>query len=180
MTSYIQLLDSSNNKLFNNKGQPSFTPQSTYDQTVSQSIALGVPISSYSLSFANNATPDSSKFNPGKISFSGLDLTRNFDQWSPFIFNRLASGTTFKTLILVNFSNTGAGGGNRIMSVLTFSNVLLVNQNLMSGGDGVATESLQFMYGKVQMGYQPVDASGKAGNPVQADWDLFVNKGSVS
>ena len=66
------------------------------------------------------------------------------------------------------------------MSVLTFSNVLLVNHSLMSGGDAIATESLQFVYGKVQMGYQPVDASGKMGNPVQADWDLFVNKGTVS
>ncbi|GIZ45859.1 hypothetical protein CKM354_000900800 [Cercospora kikuchii] len=180
----VQLLDSNNNKLFTNKGQPSFTPQSTLDQTISISIASGIPISSYSLSFTNNATSDpaNARFIPGKLTTSGLELTRTFDQWSPLVFHRLASATTFKTLVLVNFSNVGAGGGNRIMSVLTFSNVLLVNQSIVGSGDGAGppTENLQFIYGKVQVAYQPMEASGKAGNPVQADWDLFGNKGSVS
>lgn len=108
-------------------------------------------------------------------SFSELTLTKLTDKTTPFFFLQAATGTGRQ--VDIHWTQSSALGGEVVYYAITLSDVLVSGFSQSSGGDRPA-ESISLNYSKFQMTYTPIDpATGKAGTPISAAYDLTTAKG---
>jgi type VI secretion system secreted protein Hcp len=112
----------------------------------------------------------------GKASISSFNIMKKTDAASPALFLACASGSHYPTMEVVMRKSSGA---NKLeFLTYTFSEVLVesVQWSGSSGGDDTPTESVSFAFGKVEVSYQPQDATGAAeGGAKTASWDQTKN-----
>ena len=61
---------------------------------------------------------------------------------------------------------------------LTDVAITSIDENVVEGN--MATEQLSLSFTRIEIEYTPMDASGKAGTPIRAAWDVAQNKAAAA
>jgi type VI secretion system secreted protein Hcp len=127
----------------------------------------------------------------GKVKFNEFKIIKQTDAATPALFKACASGQHFQTVTLVTRK---AGGKQLEYLTIKFSTVFVVSiksrgprspllsaadtlQDATQSDDQLPTEEITFVYGTLQVQYQPQGPDGGAqGGPVLAGWDQVLNK----
>lgn len=108
----------------------------------------------------------------GRPQFTDLSLTKFLDKASPLLMLKCAEGRAIPTAVLT--CSTPAAGGRPVnFYVIRLTDVIVTSVSVggAAGGDK-PTESFSLNYTQIEWEYTPISASGTAGTPVKAKWDL--------
>ena len=127
----------------------------------------------------------------GKVKFNEFTIIKQTDAATPALFKACATGAHFPNATLVIRK---AGGTQLEYLTMKFSTVFVVGiksrgpdspllpgagklKDATQGDNQLPTEEITFVYGKLQVQYQPQGSDGGAqGGPVLAGWDQVLNK----
>jgi type VI secretion system secreted protein Hcp len=136
-----------------------------------------IEISSFSFGAHNTTTIGSATggAGAGKVTFSSFSIMKKTDKTSPLLFQANASGTHYQKCVV---TLRKAGGTPVEYLKYTFGTVFVesIQWSGSTGGDDTPTESVSFVYGQLQIDYQPQGADGKAvGGAIHGGWDATKN-----
>jgi len=113
----------------------------------------------------------------GKISFQPFSITKKTDKASPVLFQNLASGQPYGQALV---TLRKAGGTSQVEYLkYTFTNVYVesIQWSGSTGGDDAPIESASFVFGQIQIDYQPQGDDGKpVGGAIHGGWNIQTNK----
>ena len=113
----------------------------------------------------------------GKVSFGSFNIMKKTDKTSPLLFQANASGAHYQKCLV---TLRKAGGTSPVEYLkYTFGTVFVesIQWSGSTGGDDTPTESVSFVYGDLQIDYQPQGADGKAsGGAIHGGWSAIQNK----
>jgi type VI secretion system secreted protein Hcp len=137
-----------------------------------------IELFSFSLGAANPTTIGSATggAGAGKVSFSSFSIMKKTDKTSPILFQACANGNHYaKATVTLR----KASGGDPVEYLkYTFGTVFVesVQWSGSSGGDDAPAESVSFVFGKLEVDYQPQGADGKPqGGAIHGGWDVTKN-----
>jgi type VI secretion system secreted protein Hcp len=110
--------------------------------------------------------------------FEPFSFMKYVDQSTPPLILSVASGKIIPEAL---FHVVQTGQGPIPFLEYKFNDVLISSYNISgaAGGD-IPTESISFVYGKIEVVYRPQDSkTGKLGSPITFSWDLKKNDKSV-
>ncbi len=109
----------------------------------------------------------------GKAEVHDFSITARTSVASPLLFQACASGQHIKDAV---FTARSAGGGGSEFLRVALTDVV-VSSFVTGGGEADSPgDSVSFGFAKVEFEYRPTLATGAAGPPVKAGWDLKANK----
>lgn len=134
-----------------------------------------IEIYSFSWGATNPTTVGSATggLSAGKVSVSGFNLMKKTDKTSPVLFNACCAGKHFKEA-KVTMNKASGDAGQAPFLTYKFTDVMIesIQWSGSTGGDDTPTESVSFVFAKVEIEYQQQDAKGAVGKPVLGSWDL--------
>jgi type VI secretion system secreted protein Hcp len=137
-----------------------------------------IELFSFSLGASNPTTIGSATggAGAGKVSFSSFSIMKKTDKTSPVLFQGLASGIHYdKATVTLR----KAGGDNPVEYLkYTFGTVFVesIQWSGSTGGDDSPAESVSFVYGKLEIDYQPQGGTGKPeGGAIHGGWSVMKN-----
>jgi type VI secretion system secreted protein Hcp len=138
-----------------------------------------IEIFSFSLGASNPTTIGSGTggAGAGKVSFSSFSLMKKTDKTSPILYQSLAVGSHFNKATVTLRKASGDAPIEYLK--YTFGTVFVesIQWSGSTGGDDAPAESVSFVYGKLEVDYQPQGPDGKAlGGAVHGGWDITTNK----
>jgi type VI secretion system secreted protein Hcp len=108
----------------------------------------------------------------GKVSMQDIHFTRRLDKASPMLMLACATGQHIPTAKLT-CRKSGSDGSQVEYYTITLNDVLVSGVSTGgTSGDPLPTESISLNFTKIEWVYVPVDADGKPGEPVRAEYDL--------
>jgi type VI secretion system secreted protein Hcp len=116
----------------------------------------------------------------GKAKFNEFTIKKRTDNASPVLFQNLAQGIHYETMVL---SVRKAGGGQtsgKVFLKYTFSTVFTTKMDWSGPGDEGPEESITFVYGKLGVHYQVQQADGTLGAPTVGSWNQITNSQNVA
>jgi type VI secretion system secreted protein Hcp len=110
----------------------------------------------------------------GKASFQDFHFTKTIDKSSPLLFQAMATGEHIKEAKLMVRK---AGSTPVEYLTITLSDILVSSISASgNSNDQAPIEELSLNFSKIEMEYQPIDASGKASeSSIKASWNLKEN-----
>jgi type VI secretion system secreted protein Hcp len=141
----------------------------------------GGEIEIYSFSFGSHNTTTigsaTGGAGAGKVSFSSFNIMKKTDKTSPLLFQANASGTHYGKCVV---TLRKAGGDNPVEYLkYSFGTVFVesIQWSGSTGGDDTPSESVSFVYGDLQIDYQPQGPKGTAeGGAIHGGWSAITNK----
>lgn len=112
----------------------------------------------------------------GKADIAPFTITKSVDGSTPRLFSAACGGTHIKRVVV---EVTSAGQDKYVFLKYTLNDVIVSSVRTSGAGNSDANkpmEEIAFSFAKIEMEYTPQDASGKAGAPVKASWDMTTNK----
>jgi type VI secretion system secreted protein Hcp len=110
----------------------------------------------------------------GKAKFSTLQVTKGIDSASPGLFSALSTGAHFPEAVL-HIRKAGAGPSADYL-VYRFSMVFVTKVDwAAASGDDAPQETVELMYGAMQVSYAQQMATGQLGQPRLATWNQVTN-----
>jgi len=146
-------------------------------ESTTQGHEKWIEVLSYSWGVSNPVSIGSPGAGGGKPNFQDFSFTKFVDKASPVLFFDLAGGKMIDEAL---FDVVRSGPDPFTFLKYKFSDVLLSSYSVggSSGGDA-PTESLSFVFGKIEMTFIPQLENGKPGTPITALWDVKLNKGDL-
>lgn len=149
----------------------------TQDKTYKSKNAF--EIYSFSFGASNPTTIGSAKggAGSGKVSLSSFNIMKKMDAASPALFLNCSKGEHFTDAHIV----LRKAGGEAVEYLhYDFEEVFVesIQWSGSSGGDDAPTESVSFVFGKIDWKYTPQLAKGEKGTPIPASWDVRQNVSS--
>ncbi len=133
-----------------------------------------IELFSFSWGASNPVTmgPGTTGAGGGRVSISSFNVMKKTDVASPVMFQKCCDGTHFaKATVALN-----KAGGSEPVEYITYEFEEVFVESIQwsgsTGGDDSPTESVSFVFGKVDISYMPQTAAGEAGNPVRGSWDV--------
>ncbi len=166
---YVQLIDASGNPVVS-ESQDSFFKGSAGWFKV-DNFELGV---SNTVTFGAGSTPTA-----GKAHFTDFKITKKVDKTSTTLFKNAASGMHFKTVTLaLRKSAAQAPAGSADPSYLKYelTEVFVSKVEWAGADDDAPSESVTFVYSRLNISYRAQDSTGSMLDPVSATWDIVLNK----
>jgi type VI secretion system secreted protein Hcp len=120
----------------------------------------------------------------GKVKFNEFTIKKLVDKASPALFQYMASGSHFEKVILScrkAGGGTGTGTGKAFL-IYEFATVFITSiEHELEGEEGNESpeETIEFVYGALQIKYAVQDAKGQLGAPVQGTWSQVTNKAAL-
>ena len=112
----------------------------------------------------------------GKVQFQGFHFTTNTSKASPKIFLACASGEHIKKAQLFCRKAGGEQRAGFDFIKLTFTDVLISSYQSGGSGGDMPTESVTFVFGKIEYVYTTQNSDGGIGSAVTAGWDVKANQ----
>lgn len=115
----------------------------------------------------------------GKVSISSFNIMKKTDKSSPDLFLACCNGGHYDKAHVVLRK---AGGGGQPYLKYDFYMVFVdsVQWSGSSGGDDLPTESVSFSFGAASVNYNPQEATGAPGAPIEKQWSLVKNEPSIA
>ncbi|HKE73096.1 MAG TPA: type VI secretion system tube protein Hcp [Acidimicrobiales bacterium] len=109
----------------------------------------------------------------GRATFQDMSFVARISKASPKLFMSCATGLHHKSAQL-----TGAAAGEKMRPFLTYklSDVLVSSVQESGSEAGPPQEHFSLNYAKIEMSFTPQDATGAAGAPIVAGFDVKHNK----
>jgi type VI secretion system secreted protein Hcp len=108
----------------------------------------------------------------GKVQVEGLHVTMQMSKASPPLFLACASGQHFKQAVLTALR---AGKTPQEFLVIKLTDVLVSSYHTGANAE-VPTDQASFNFAKIEFQFRPQKADGTFDVPVQAGWDVKLNK----
>jgi len=111
----------------------------------------------------------------GKAAFQDFHFVARISKASPMLFLSSATGTHHKSAAL---SGVRSAGKSKSADFLQYklSDVVVTSDQHSDSDGGVPIEQFSLNYSKIEVSYVPQTATGKVGVPVQAGFDVKLNK----
>ena len=110
-----------------------------------------------------------------KATFEDVHFVSTISRASPTLFLSCATGTHHKSAVLSGV-RTAAKGASREFLKYQLSDVSVTSDHHSGGDDDPAVEAFSLNYAKIEITYTPQSASGAAGTPIRAGFDVKANK----
>jgi type VI secretion system secreted protein Hcp len=130
-----------------------------------------IELASFSWGLTEPRTGTGAGSGAGRPTFSELQVVKVVDNASPQLFLACASGKHIKEATL---SVRQPAPQQLEYLKIIFSNVLVTSFDEAAGADP-PQDTIGFNFDHIEMTYTPQEASGEAGAPVAAGWDLSKN-----
>jgi type VI secretion system secreted protein Hcp len=109
----------------------------------------------------------------GKANVQDFKFVMKVDKATPKLFLAAAFGMPIKNAVLEICRN---GEIQQCFMKWTLTDVMVTSYQL-SGSNENPTESVSFLFQKIEVEYRPMGPEGSLGEPIIASWDLKANKG---
>lgn len=144
-----------------------------------------IDVISFSMGVSNPAANRSTSVGgagAGKAQFQDILVTKPLDKASPRLMVGCARGERYGTVVLKAIRSVGMT--NVEYCTVTLSDVMISNvrhaggmvSDGANGSTGAVSEVVALSYGRIQIAYRVIDASGKVTANVQSGFDVIQNK----
>ena len=140
-----------------------------------------IELSSISFGMTNSASHSNATGGAaaGRVSFQEFHFTSKISKASPKLMLACATGQHIKTgTVTVRKAGTSDLKENNGAEFLfyKFQTVIITSVQDAADTSDVPTESVSFVFGKIQVEYKPQNPDGTLGTAVDFAWDLAANK----
>ena len=111
----------------------------------------------------------------GKAAFQDFHFVARISKASPMLFLSCATGTHHKTAALSGVRSAGKSKSAEFLKY-KLSDVVVTSDQHSGSEAGEPVEQFSLNYSKIEVSYTPQTATGKVGVPVQAGFDVKMNK----
>ena len=111
----------------------------------------------------------------GKAAFQDFHFVSRISKASPALFLACATGTHHKSASLSGVRTAAKSKAGEFLKY-QLSDVVVTSDQHSGDEDGVPTEQFSLNYSKIEVTYTPQAASGAAGTPIRAGFDVKSNK----
>jgi type VI secretion system secreted protein Hcp len=133
-----------------------------------------IPVTSVSFGVENSTSIGSATggAGAGKARFDALEITKNVDASTPYLFNLVGLGAHFPDAEL-SIRKSGASSDYLIYRF----KMVCVQQIKWSGGNGddAPQETVSLAFGSMQVNYTPTSANGKPAKSISQSWNQVTN-----
>jgi type VI secretion system secreted protein Hcp len=110
----------------------------------------------------------------GKAKFNAIKVSKHVDSASPALFQALTTGAHFPVVKL--FVRRAGATTLSDYAIYQFNLVYITNVDISGdGGDETLHETVQMVYGALQVSYAPMTATGTLGKQQIATWNQVTN-----
>jgi type VI secretion system secreted protein Hcp len=148
----------------------------TLDKTFSQNKAFEIKDFSFDVENATTIGSGSGGAAAGRTKFGAFTIKKSTDSASPVFFQNCVTGAHYgKVTLAIRKQGTSSKSAGSPFLTYVFGVVFTTKISWSGPGDEAPEESIEFVYGTLQVEYVPQSPDGTLGTAIPAGWSQMAN-----